>query len=59
MNHSNVGGILQLFPYWIAIFTATGKHKYAVHMTQFMTDLDHVYPPLLRCKHILLLIITS
>ena len=48
INFGDVGRILQLFPYWIAIFTATGKHKYAIHMIQFKTDLDHVYPPRLR-----------
>jgi hypothetical protein len=48
MNHGDVGRILRVFPYWIAIFTATGKHKYAAHMTQFKTYLDHVYPPRLR-----------
>ena len=48
MNHGDVGRILRLFPYWIAIFTATGKHKYAAHMTKFKTDLNHVYPPRLR-----------
>ena len=48
INFGDVGWILQLFPYWIAIFTATGKHKYAAHMIQFKTDLDHVYPPRLR-----------
>jgi hypothetical protein len=37
-----------LFPHLIAIFTETGKHKYVAHMTRFMTDLDHVYPPCLR-----------
>lgn len=54
MNCGDVGRILQLFPYWIAIFTETGKHKYATHMTQFMTDLDHVYPPRLRYKLIII-----
>ena len=48
MNHGDVGHVLQLFPHWIAIFTKTGKHKYAAHMMHFMTDLDHVYPPRLR-----------
>lgn len=47
-NHGDVGCILRIFPYWIAIFTATNKHKYAAHMTRFKTDLDHVYPPRLR-----------
>ena len=45
MNHGDVGRILQLFPYWIAIFTVMGKQKYAAHMTKFKTDLNHVYPP--------------
>ena len=48
MNHGDVGCILRLFPYWIVIFTATKKHKYAAHMTQFKTDLDHVYPAQLK-----------
>jgi len=48
MNHGDVGRMLHLFLYWIAIFTVTGKHKYVAHMTQFKTDLDHVYPPWLR-----------
>lgn len=48
MNYGDVGRVLQLIPFWIAIFTATGKHKYAAHMAQFKTDLDHVYPPRLR-----------
>jgi hypothetical protein len=48
MNHGDIGPVLTLFPARIAIFTATGKHKYAAHMTQFKTNLDHVYPPQLR-----------
>lgn len=48
MNYGDVGRILQLFPYYIAIFTATGKDKYATHMIKFYTDLNHVYPPRLR-----------
>jgi hypothetical protein len=56
MNYGDVGRILQLFPYWIAIFTATGKHKYAAHMTQFKTDLDHVYPPRLRYSHLVFIV---
>ncbi|KAJ7589756.1 hypothetical protein C8J56DRAFT_1047909 [Mycena floridula] len=47
-NYGDVGCILRLFPYWIAIFHATGKTKYSAHMITFMTDLQHVYPPLLR-----------
>ncbi len=48
MNYGDMGRILQLFPYYIAIFTATGKEKYATHMIKFYTDLNHVYPPRLR-----------
>ena len=48
MNHSDVGHILWLFPYWIALFKSTGKHKYTAHMIGFLTDLDNVYPPKLR-----------
>ena len=47
-NHGDVGRIPRLFPYWIAMFTMTKKHKYAAHMTQFKTDLEHVYPAGLR-----------
>jgi hypothetical protein len=48
MNYGDIGHILQLLPYWIAIFKATGKSKYSAHMIRFMTDLNHVYPPPLR-----------
>ncbi|KZT00083.1 uncharacterized protein LAESUDRAFT_739738 [Laetiporus sulphureus 93-53] len=33
---------------WIALFKATGKHKYANQMMKFMTDLHFVYPDRLR-----------
>ncbi|PBK75485.1 hypothetical protein ARMSODRAFT_1012942 [Armillaria solidipes] len=45
MNYGYVGRILELIPYYIAIFTATGKDKYARHMIKFLTDLKYVYPP--------------
>jgi hypothetical protein len=48
MNYGDIGCILRLLPYWIAIFKATGKSKYSAHMIRFMTDLNHVYPPPLR-----------
>ena len=51
MNYGDVGRILRLLPYWIAIFKATGKNKYSAHMIRFITDLDHVYPPQLRYVH--------
>lgn len=48
MNHGDVGRILRLWPYWIAIFKSTGKSKYTAHMIRFITDLEHVFPPRLR-----------
>ncbi|KAJ3768643.1 hypothetical protein FB446DRAFT_650151 [Lentinula raphanica] len=48
INYGDVGRIIQLFPYLIATFAAVGKHKYASHMTRFLTDLKRRYPPALR-----------
>ncbi|KAF7973123.1 hypothetical protein HWV62_16158 [Athelia sp. TMB] len=44
MNHGDIGRLETLWPVWIYIFKATGKHKYANHMTTFMTDVHFVYP---------------
>ena len=43
MNHGDVGRILRILPYWIAVFKSTGKSKYAAHVIQSITDIDHVY----------------
>ncbi|KAJ7908542.1 hypothetical protein B0H13DRAFT_2233244 [Mycena leptocephala] len=48
MNFGDIGRVETLFPTWIYIFKAVGKHKYAAHMLKFMTDLHFVYPPPLR-----------
>ncbi|KAJ6578606.1 hypothetical protein B0H10DRAFT_1836287 [Mycena sp. CBHHK59/15] len=48
MNYGDIGRVETLFPPWIYIFKATGKHKYAAHMVKFMTDVHFVYPPPLR-----------
>jgi len=48
MNYGDVGQVETLFPPWIHIFLATGKHKYASHMTKFLTDVHFVYPERLR-----------
>jgi hypothetical protein len=48
MNQGDIGRLETLFPLWINIFRATGKHKYAAHMTNFMTDIHFVYPPKLK-----------
>jgi hypothetical protein len=44
MNYGDIGRIETLFPPWIHIFSATGKHKYATHMTKFLHDVHFVYP---------------
>ncbi|KII90676.1 hypothetical protein PLICRDRAFT_174059 [Plicaturopsis crispa FD-325 SS-3] len=44
MNEGDIGRVETLFLPWIYIFKATGKHKYATHMTTFMTDVHFVYP---------------
>jgi hypothetical protein len=44
MNRGDIGHLETLFPPWIYIFKSTGKHKYASHMTKFLTDVHYVYP---------------
>ena len=48
MNEGDIGRVETLFPAWIYLFRATGKHKYARHMIQFLTDVHYVYPEGLR-----------
>jgi hypothetical protein len=48
MNQGDVGRVETLFPPWINLFRATGKHKYAAHMTNFLTDVHYVYPEKLK-----------
>ncbi|KAJ7198952.1 hypothetical protein GGX14DRAFT_573043 [Mycena pura] len=48
MNYGDIGRVETLFPPWIYIFKAVGKHKYATHMVKFMTDVHFVYPARLR-----------
>ena len=48
MNAGDIGRIETLFPAWIQIFRATGKHKYAHQMLRFMHELYFVYPDGLR-----------
>jgi hypothetical protein len=49
MNLGDIGRVETLFPPWIYLFKATGKHKYAKHMIKFLTDVHFVYPEGLRC----------
>lgn len=45
MNAGDIGRVEETFIHWIYIFRATGKHKYASHMLQFMIDLRKFYSP--------------
>jgi hypothetical protein len=44
MNHGDISRLETLFPPWVYLFRATGKHKYAAQMVTFMTDVHFVYP---------------
>jgi hypothetical protein len=52
VNHAirqgDVGRLEELILPWIYIFKATGKHKYALHMTMFLKRLYGLYPEDLR-----------
>lgn len=48
MNAGDIGRVETLFPAWIYLFKATGKHKYATQMERFLTDVHFVYPEGLR-----------
>jgi hypothetical protein len=45
MNRGDIGRLETTFSPWITIFKAVGKHKYATHMTKYLTDVHFVYPP--------------
>ena len=47
-NAGDIGGIEALMPSWIALWKATGKHKYANFMEQFWTDVHFIFPERLR-----------
>ncbi|PIL23294.1 hypothetical protein GSI_14604 [Ganoderma sinense ZZ0214-1] len=49
MNAGDIGRIETLFPPWIQLFRATGKHKYSHQMLRFAHALYFVYPEGLRC----------
>lgn len=48
IRSGDVGGIEICLRRWIPIFKATGKHKYASSLLEFMTDVHFVYPEDLR-----------
>ena len=47
-NAGDIGGIEALMPSWIALWKATGKHKYANFMERFWTDVHFIFPEQLR-----------
>lgn len=44
MRSGDVGRIETCLRRWIPIFKSIGKHKYATHLLQFMTDVHFMYP---------------
>ena len=48
MNQGDIGRVECSLLQWIFIFRATGKHKYASHITHFLSDLHFVFPPRMR-----------
>ncbi|KAG6370625.1 hypothetical protein JVT61DRAFT_11251 [Boletus reticuloceps] len=48
MNRGDIGQVETCIIDWIPILKATGKHKYATHMLNFMLNVHFVYPPGLR-----------
>ncbi|KAG1768805.1 hypothetical protein EDD22DRAFT_999735 [Suillus occidentalis] len=48
MNRGDIGRVETCIIAWIPILKATGKHKYATHMTNFLLNVHYVYPPGLK-----------
>ncbi|KAI5986454.1 hypothetical protein EDC04DRAFT_2873539 [Pisolithus marmoratus] len=44
MNTSDIGQVELCIVAWILIFKATGKHKYAAYMMEFLLNVHFVYP---------------
>ena len=44
MNYGDIGRVKQCLLPWIALFKSTGKHKYATHLTQFLTTVHFELP---------------
>lgn len=43
MNHGDIGHVETCIISWIPILKATGKHKYATHLTNFLSNTHFVY----------------
>ncbi|KAG1882357.1 hypothetical protein F4604DRAFT_1577364, partial [Suillus subluteus] len=50
MNHRDIGRTETTTIAWIPILKATGKHKYATHMSNFLLNVHFIYPPGLWCE---------
>ncbi|KAG1883647.1 hypothetical protein F4604DRAFT_1878913 [Suillus subluteus] len=48
MNIGDIRRVEMCIIAWILIFKATGKHKYAMHMSDFLSNVHFVYPDGLR-----------
>lgn len=48
MNHGDIGQVETSIVAWILILKATGKHKYATHMTNFLINMHFVFPASLK-----------
>ena len=48
MNHGDIAHVELCIVQWIPILKATGKHKYATHMTNFLLNVHFVYSEGLR-----------
>ena len=44
MNQGDIGWLELVLPFWIFIFHATSKHRYACHMTVLLSNFYFVYP---------------
>lgn len=48
MDQGDIGRVETTLVQWMFFFRATGKHKYATHLTRFLSDLHFVFPPRMR-----------
>ena len=53
MNHGMVDVVIDVLSFWVLIFQACGKHKYASHLQNYLFKLKHYPDPLheaiMRC----------
>jgi hypothetical protein len=44
VRHGDIGCLEDLLPLWVCIWKHSGKHKYAEHITQFLLNLQQIWP---------------